>query len=61
VTLNSADRWSTKKVTRDRKADIQSALVKRAILQHCFLWFGNNGADAAIAILLPTLTLKTLN
>jgi hypothetical protein len=22
-------------------------------LQHCFFWFGNNGADAAIAILLP--------
>jgi hypothetical protein len=26
-----------------------------AILQHCFFWFGNTGADAAIAILLPTL------
>jgi len=23
-------------------------------LQHCFFWFGNTGADAAIAILLPT-------
>jgi hypothetical protein len=25
------------------------------MLQHCFFWFGNTGADAAIAILLPTL------
>jgi len=29
--------------------------VNRAILQHCFFWFGNTGVDAAIAILLPTL------
>jgi hypothetical protein len=29
--------------------------VNRAYLQHCFFWFGNTGADAAIAILLPTL------
>jgi hypothetical protein len=29
--------------------------VNRAILQHCFFWFGNTGADVAIAILLPTL------
>jgi hypothetical protein len=29
--------------------------VNRAILQHCFFWLGNTGADAAIAILLPTL------
>jgi hypothetical protein len=35
--------------------DIQGASVNRTILQHCFVWFGNNGADAAIAILLPTL------
>jgi hypothetical protein len=34
---------------------IQGASVNRAILQHCFFWFGNTGADAAIAILLPTL------
>jgi len=34
-----------------------SASVNRAILQHCFFWFGNTGADAAIAILLSTLTL----
>jgi hypothetical protein len=34
---------------------MQGASVNRAILQHCFFWFGNNGADAAIAILLPTL------
>ena len=30
--------------------------MNRAILQHCFSWFGNTGADAAIAILLPTLS-----
>ena len=36
--------------------EIQGASVNRAILQHCFFfWFGNTGADAAIAILLPTL------
>jgi hypothetical protein len=29
--------------------------VNPAILQHCFFWFGNTGADAAIAILLLTL------
>jgi hypothetical protein len=29
--------------------------VNRAILQHSFFWFGNTGAHAAIAILLPTL------
>jgi len=29
--------------------------VNLAILQHCFFWFGNTGADAAIAILLQTL------
>jgi hypothetical protein len=29
--------------------------MNRAILQNCFFWFGNTGADAAIAILLPTL------
>jgi hypothetical protein len=34
---------------------IQSASLNRAILQLCFFWFGNTGADAAIAILLPTL------
>ena len=34
---------------------IKDASVNRAILQHCFFWFGNTGADAAIAILLPTL------
>jgi len=34
---------------------IQDASVNRAILQHCFFWFSNTGADAAIAILLPTL------
>jgi len=34
---------------------IQGASVNRAILQYCFFWFGNTGADAAIAIFLPTL------
>jgi hypothetical protein len=34
---------------------IQGASVNWAILQHCFFWFGNTGADAAVAILLPTL------
>ena len=34
---------------------IQGASVNQAILQHCFFCFGNTGADAAIAILLPTL------
>jgi len=34
---------------------IQGASVNRTILQHCFFWFGNTGADAAIAILLPAL------
>ena len=34
---------------------VQGASVNRAILQHCFFWFINTGADAAIAILLPTL------
>ena len=29
--------------------------MNRAILQHCFFWFGNTGEDAAIAILLQTL------
>jgi len=35
--------------------NIQDASVNRAILQHCFFLFGNTGADAAIAILLPNL------
>ena len=34
---------------------IQGASVNRVILQHCFFWFRNTGADAAITILLPTL------
>jgi len=34
---------------------VQGASVNWAILRHCFLWFGNTEADAAIAILLPTL------
>jgi hypothetical protein len=34
---------------------VQGASVNRAILQHCFLWFGNTGADAVITILLQTL------
>jgi hypothetical protein len=34
---------------------IQGASVDRAILKHCFFWFDITGADAAIAILLPTL------
>ena len=34
---------------------MQGASVNWAILQHCFLWFGNTGADAAITIFLPTL------
>jgi membrane-bound lytic murein transglycosylase len=29
--------------------------VNQAILQHCFFWFGNTGADASIAILLLIL------
>jgi len=29
--------------------------VNWAILQHCFFWSGNTGADAAITILLPNL------
>jgi hypothetical protein len=29
--------------------------VNQAILQHCFFWFSNTGADAAIIILLPSL------
>ena len=41
-------------------AEIQGASVNRAILRHCFFWFGNTGADAAIAIFLPTLTLRQL-
>jgi hypothetical protein len=28
--------------------------VNQAILQHCFSWFGNTGADATITIFLPT-------
>jgi hypothetical protein len=32
--------------------NIQGASVNRAILQHCFIRFGNTGADAAIAILI---------
>jgi len=35
--------------------DIQGVSMNRAIFQNCFFWFGNTGADAAIAILLPTL------
>ena len=35
--------------------DIQGASVNRAILRHCIFWFGDTRADAAIAILLPTL------
>jgi hypothetical protein len=34
---------------------IQGVSVNQAILQHCFFWFDNTKADAAIAILLPTL------
>jgi len=34
---------------------IQGMSEKWAILQHYFFWFSNTGADAAIAILLPTL------
>jgi hypothetical protein len=34
---------------------IHWCVSESAILQHCFFWFGNTGADAAIAILLPTL------
>jgi len=35
--------------------EIQGVSVNRKILQHCFFWFGNTGADAAIAILLAIL------
>jgi hypothetical protein len=41
-----ADEWT---------GEVQGASVNRAILQHCFYWFSNTGADAAIAILLPIL------
>jgi hypothetical protein len=34
---------------------IKGAPVNQAILQHCFFWFGNTAADAAITILLLTL------
>jgi hypothetical protein len=34
---------------------VQGASVNRAILQHCFIRFDNTVADAAIAILLPTV------
>jgi len=40
---------------------IQRASVNRAILQHCFFWFGNTGAFASITILLPTLKCFTFN
>jgi hypothetical protein len=40
---------------------IKGASVNQAILQHCFFWFGNTGADAAIAILLPTLKRSICN
>ena len=45
---------------RINPVDIQGASVDRAILWNCFFWFGNTGADAAIAILLPNLTFKNL-
>ena len=41
--------------------DIQGASVNRAILQHCFVWLRNTGADAAIAILLPTIKCFSCN
>jgi hypothetical protein len=34
---------------------VKGASVDQAILQRCFFWFGNTVADAAIAILMPTL------
>jgi hypothetical protein len=40
---------------------IHGASVNRAILQHCFFWVSNTGADAAIAILLPTLNRFSCN
>jgi len=43
------------------KQKIQGASVNRAILQHWFYWFGNIGAHAAIAILLPTLKRLSCN
>jgi hypothetical protein len=43
------------KNTVNTKHLVQGASVNRAILQHSFFWFGNTGADTAIAILLPTL------
>jgi hypothetical protein len=30
-------------------------VLNRTILQHCFFWLSNAEADAAVAILLPTL------
>ena len=34
---------------------IQGVSVNQAICNTVFFWFGNNGADAAITILLPTV------
>jgi len=45
----------TKEETKNFWKEIQGASVNRVILQHYFFWFSNTGADAAIAILLPTL------
>ena len=41
--------------------EIQGASVNWVILQHCFFWFGNTGADATIAILLPALKCFSCN
>ena len=51
--------WSTKQPRHEQRNQIyfyiQGASVNQTILQHCYFWFGNTGADAPIAILLPTL------
>jgi hypothetical protein len=46
---------------REKPTNIQDASVNRAILQHCFVWFGKTGEDPAIAVLLPTLKYFSCN
>ena len=38
-----------------KHANVPGASMNQVILRHCFFWFNNTGADAAIAILRPTL------
>jgi hypothetical protein len=57
VKFSSSTYWLlfTVHINQVNAAEVQGASVNRAILRHCFFWFGNTGADAAIAILLPTV------